>query len=76
MNKTIRIGGVPEHFNLPIHLAREHGSFEKRGINLEWTTFKGGTGQMTKALRDKEVDACILLTEGIIADIYLSLIHI
>ena len=67
--KTIRLGGVPEHFNLPIHLAIENGSFESRGVNLEWTTFKGGTGQMTKALRNNEVDACILLTEGIIKDI-------
>ena len=69
MKNTIRIGGVPEHFNLPIHLAKERGEFEKRGINIEWTTFKGGTGQMTKALRDDEVDCCILLTEGIITDI-------
>lgn len=67
--QTIRLGGVPEHFNLPIHLANEGGKFEKRGINLEWTTFKGGTGQMTKALRNKEVDACVLLTEGVITDI-------
>ena len=66
---TIRIGGVPEHFNLPIHLARERGEFEKRGVNLEWTTFRGGTGQMTKALREGEVDMCILLTEGVITDI-------
>lgn len=66
---TIRLGGVPEHFNLPIHLAIEKGSFESRGVNMEWTTFKGGTGQMTKALRNHEVDACILLTEGIIKDI-------
>lgn len=66
----IKIGGVPEHFNLPIHLAKEQGEFEKRGIALSWTTFKGGTGQMTKALRNNEVDACILLTEGIVADIY------
>ncbi len=66
---TIRLGGVPEHFNLPIHLAIERGDFAERGIDLEWTTFKGGTGQMTKALREKEVDACILLTEGIITDI-------
>lgn len=65
---TIRLGGVPEHFNLPIHLAIEDGSFESRGVKIEWTTFKGGTGQMTKALRDREVDACILLTEGIIKD--------
>lgn len=66
---TIRLGGVPEHFNLPIHLAIENGSFESRGVQLEWTTFNGGTGQMTAALRNGEVDACILLTEGIIKDI-------
>lgn len=66
---TIRIGGVPEHFNLPIHLAKERGQFQKRGVNMEWTTFRGGTGQMTRALRDGDIDLCILLTEGIITDI-------
>jgi ABC-type nitrate/sulfonate/bicarbonate transport system substrate-binding protein len=66
---TIRLGGVPEHFNLPIHLAMEKGEFEARGVKVEWTTFKGGTGQMTQALRNGEIDACILLTEGIIKDI-------
>ena len=68
-NTKIRLGGVPEHFNLPIHLAKEKGLFEKRGIAFEWTTFDGGTGQMTAALRNNEIDACILLTEGIIKDI-------
>lgn len=63
---TIRIGGVPEHFNLPIHLAMENGDFSKRGIQVEWTTYKGGTGQMTEALKNDEVDVCVLLTEGII----------
>ena len=66
---TLKLGGVPEHFNLPIHLAKERGKFLKRGIDLQWTNFDGGTGQMTKALRNKEIDACILLTEGIINDI-------
>jgi len=65
----IRIGGVPEHFNMPVHLAIENGEFSKRGLDVEWTDFKGGTGQMTKALRNDEIDVCILLTEGIIADI-------
>jgi len=70
MDKTrIRLGGVPEHFNLPIHLAKEKGRFAERGIDMQWTTFDGGTGQMTKALRDNDIDACILLTEGIIKDI-------
>ncbi|MEL6973046.1 MAG: ABC transporter substrate-binding protein, partial [Bacteroidota bacterium] len=66
---TIRIGGVPEHFNLPIHLAIEQGAFQQRGLEMEWTTFKGGTGQMTEALRNDTIDVCILLTEGIIKDI-------
>ena len=68
-NVKIRLGGVPEHFNLPIHLAKERGVFSSRGVDLGWTDFGGGTGQMTKALRENEVDACILLTEGIITDI-------
>ncbi|WP_027418446.1 substrate-binding domain-containing protein [Crocinitomix catalasitica] len=68
-NIKIRLGGVPEHFNLPIHLAIEDGSFLGRGVEIEWVDFGGGTGQMTKALRNNEIDACILLTEGMIADI-------
>ena len=66
---TIRLGGVPEHFNLPVHLAFEAGEFEKRGVNLEWVNCPGGTGEMTKGLREGKIDACILLTEGIVADI-------
>jgi len=65
----IRIGGVPEHFNLPIHQIEENGTLAKHGISMEWTDFYGGTGEMTKALRADEIDICILLTEGIITDI-------
>ncbi len=65
----IRIGGVPEHFNLPIHLINENGTLAEHDISIEWTDFAGGTGQMTKALREDEVDICILLTEGIAKDI-------
>jgi sulfonate transport system substrate-binding protein len=67
--KTIRLGGVPEHFNLPVHLALENDDFASRGVAVDWTTFKGGTGQMTAALRDGSIDACILLTEGVVKDI-------
>lgn len=66
---TLRIGGVPEHFNLPIHLSIERGKFAKRGLDVSWTDFPGGTGQMTKALRDGDIDVCVLLTEGMVADI-------
>jgi hypothetical protein len=67
--KKIRVGGVPEHFNLPWHLAMENKHFEKEGIEIEWISYPGGTGAMTKALRNGEVDVCLLLTEGIVADI-------
>jgi len=68
-NKTIRVGGVPEHFNLPWHLAKDQTLFKQRGLNIKWTDFKGGTGEMTKALRDNHIDVAIVLTEGIVADI-------
>lgn len=66
---TLRVGGVPEHFNLPWHLGIENNIFENAGLNIQWTTFKGGTGQMTEALRNNEIDVCVVLTEGIVADI-------
>lgn len=65
----IRVGGVPEHFNLPWHLAIENGHFEREGIEVVWTDYKGGTGVMAKALEDDEQDVCLVLTEGIVANI-------
>ncbi|MCD8528764.1 MAG: hypothetical protein LRY27_02025, partial [Chitinophagales bacterium] len=67
--EKIRVGGVPEHFNLPWHLAIENNLFANENIEVEWITYKGGTGEMTKALRQNEVDVCVVLTEGIVADI-------
>ncbi|HEX8548199.1 MAG TPA: ABC transporter substrate-binding protein, partial [Cytophagaceae bacterium] len=66
---TIRIGGVPEHFNLPWHLAMEEGLFSKLGLNLSWKDYPAGTGAMCKDLRNDELDLAIVLTEGIVADI-------
>ncbi len=63
----IRIGGVPEHFNLPWQLAAEHDIFSTEGIDLAWTMYAGGTGAMTKALDNGELDIAILLTEGFIS---------
>ena len=67
--KTVKIIGVPEHFNLPWHLAIEEGAFEERGINLEWTEVPEGTGRMCQLLDSKETDLAIILTEGIIKSI-------
>ncbi|HDZ06180.1 hypothetical protein LCGC14_0291810 [marine sediment metagenome] len=67
--KTVKIIGVPEHFNLPWHLAIEEGAFEERGINLEWTDVPEGTGKMSELLKNKETDLAIILTEGIVKSI-------
>ena len=67
--KTIKIAGVPEHFNLPWHMCIEDGEFESVGIDLQWTDVPEGTGKMCQMLRDGETDIAVILTEGIIKDI-------
>ncbi|MFC4635834.1 substrate-binding domain-containing protein [Dokdonia ponticola] len=67
--KQLKIGGVPEHFNLPWHLAMEEGLFKKAGVSVEWIEFPEGTGAMNKALRAEEIDLAVILTGGVIKDI-------
>ncbi|PKB44367.1 ABC-type nitrate/sulfonate/bicarbonate transport system substrate-binding protein [Cellulophaga sp. RHA19] len=67
--KTVKIIGVPEHFNLPWHLAIEENAFKDRGINLEWTDIPEGTGRMCQMLADNEADIAIILTEGLVKSI-------
>jgi ABC-type nitrate/sulfonate/bicarbonate transport system substrate-binding protein len=67
--KTIRIVGVPEHFNLPWHMAIEEGAFRERGIELVWRDIPEGTGRMCQLLENKETDLAIILTEGLVKSI-------
>ncbi len=67
--KNLTIGGVPEHFNLPWYHTLRDKKYTARGINLRWKDFPGGTGAMSNALRNKEIDMAVILTEGIIRDI-------
>jgi ABC-type nitrate/sulfonate/bicarbonate transport system substrate-binding protein len=67
--KNVRIGGVPEHFNYCWYLALKQGHFKQKNIEVRWKDYFGGTGQMTKALRENEIDMAVILTEGIIKDI-------
>jgi ABC-type nitrate/sulfonate/bicarbonate transport system substrate-binding protein len=66
---TIKIAGVPEHFNLPWHLCIGNGEFEAQNINLQWTDIPEGTGRMCQMLRNGETDIAVILTEGIVKDI-------
>ena len=60
----LKVGGVPEHFNLPWRMAIEEGKFRVEGIQLHWSDMGGGTGQMIRGLENETLDVAILLTEG------------
>lgn len=65
----LKVGGVPEHFNYPWYITLKNKEYTKKGINLRWQDFPGGTGAMCSALREGAIDIAIVLTEGIIKDI-------
>src|SRR5690606_28657627 len=67
--KTIKIAGVPEHFNHPWHLCLARNDFSNAGIDLQWTDIPEGTGKMCQMLREGQTDIAVILTEGIVKDI-------
>lgn len=77
--KTFHIGGVPEHFNLPWHLAKEEGLFENAGIDLQWQDYPGGTGAMCRDVQNGKLDAAVVLSEGAVRfltdDPFAKIIH-
>ena len=64
--KTVKIAGVPEHFNLPWLMAIEEGSFETRGINLVWKDVPEGTGKMSELLATEQTDLAIVLISDLV----------
>jgi sulfonate transport system substrate-binding protein len=58
---------VPEHFNLPWQLALEQDVFSALNIQVSWTYFAGGTGVMTEALQEGDLDVALMLTEGFVS---------
>ena len=57
--EPLRIGGVPEHFNLPCRkaAARSEPAFA-------WTEYPGGSGDLATAIKEGELDCAIMLTEA------------
>ena len=64
--KTVRVGGVPEHFNYAWYIGLKNNLFKENGINLRWVDCPGGTGEMTEALKTNSIDMAVVLTEGIV----------
>lgn len=67
--QTLKVVGVPEHFNYPWQQALDKGVFTDFGIDLQWTDVPEGTGKMCQMLREGLADVAIILTEGIVRDI-------
>lgn len=65
MSWTIKVGGVPEHFNSPWQQAES--ALKDEAIEVQFTEYPGGTGAMCAALVAGEVDVALLLTEGAVA---------
>ena len=66
---TWRVGGVPEHFNMPWHLAQENDYFTEQHLAVVWQDYPGGTGAMMQDLREGNLDVAVALTEGVVAEI-------
>lgn len=64
---TLRVAGVPEHFNAPFHLAKDRGLYKEKGVDFSWSMVPQGTGAMAQALEAGEVDVAVMLAEGAVA---------
>ncbi len=65
----IKVGGVPEHFNMPWHYASDNNIFAQRGIKINWVDYSTGTGAMMQDIDSNKLDLAIVLTEGAVAAI-------
>lgn len=66
--KTLRITGVPEHFNYPFRILSKEQPFLNQGIKIEWKEESRGSGQMNLDLRNGDTDIALLLTESFLKD--------
>jgi len=66
--KTIRISGVPEHFNYPLRLLEGQQPLLKEGIQLVWKEESRGSGQLLQDLKNGDTDLALLLTESFLKD--------
>jgi ABC-type nitrate/sulfonate/bicarbonate transport system substrate-binding protein len=66
--KSIRITGVPEHFNYPILQFIQDQPLKEDNFILEWIPEPKGSGAMNQSLRKGETEIAIILTESFVKD--------
>jgi hypothetical protein len=66
--KTLRISGVPEHFNYPLRLVNQQQPWAHQYLKISWKEESRGSGQMLIDLKNGETDLALLLTESFLKD--------
>lgn len=66
---NLKLGGVPEHFNLLWDLDTCRALFTAQGISYKFYEFPGGTGAMSEAVKSGFLDGAVILTEGAVSEI-------
>lgn len=69
MKQIIRIGGVPEHFNILWHYAIEHGYFDAAGLDVVWTDYPSGSSPMARDMDNQTIDMAVGITESFVTSI-------
>ena len=72
---VVRIGGVPEHFNYPLHMVRDLGLDEKHGVRLEFVEVACGTGAMiveSNIFTDEQLFSLLPEEYSFIEDLWLT----
>lgn len=64
---SLRVAGVPEHFNAPFLLAKDQGLYAAKGVDFDWVCTPQGTGAMAQALEAGEIDVAVMVAEGGVA---------
>ncbi|KXS21267.1 periplasmic binding protein-like II [Gonapodya prolifera JEL478] len=63
------LGGVPEHFMVPLEIAARDGRFKQLGFEVEWKQCPAGTAEMLGGLTKGTLDIAFPLTESAVAGI-------
>lgn len=66
---NLKLGGVPEHFNLLWELPECRSLFAAHNIAYRFYEFPGGTGAMSEAVKSGFLDGAVILTEGAVSEI-------
>lgn len=66
LQHKVTVGYIPEHFSVPLLLARDHKIFDNLKLSVEFIPCPEGSGRLISLLKSKEIDIAIGLTEAFV----------